>query len=118
MNAPQAKLGYFPGVGALTDDLVRIFSECDALLLDGTFWHEEELIATQKDGLRIGKTATEMGHLPVQESLRRLASLRCPRKIFIHINNTNPILDEDSPERAQVEKSAWTVGADGLGFEI
>ena len=71
--------------------------EADLLLFDGTFWSDDELIRVQGSG----STAREMGHIPVsgaEGSLRKLAGLRHPRKVFVHVNNTNPMLDESGPE--------------------
>jgi pyrroloquinoline quinone biosynthesis protein B len=85
-------------------------------LFDGTFWSEDELI-----GLRIGdRTARQMDHIPLSGadgSLARLSSLP-GRKVYTHINNTNPILLEDSPERAAVERAGIAVGADGMSFTL
>jgi pyrroloquinoline quinone biosynthesis protein B len=62
-----------------------------------------------------------MGHLPISGpggSLERLAALRRPRKVFIHINNTNPILNEDSPEHRTVLEAGWEVACDGTTMEL
>ena len=87
------------------------------MLFDGTFWTDDELIA-----LGIGeRTAREMDHLPVSGadgSLERLASLRSAHRVYTHINNTNPMLVEDSPERLQVERRGLVVGADGMRFTL
>jgi pyrroloquinoline quinone biosynthesis protein B len=85
----------------------------DALLFDGTFWADDELIA-----LGIGdRTAREMDHLPIAGrggSLERLGALPCQHRVYTHINNTNPILLEHSPERALVTRTGVIVGFDGL----
>ena len=76
----------------------------DVLLFDGTFWCDDELIRTQGSGHNV-QTAQQMGHVCVSShegSLARLAQLRRPRKIYLHINNTNPMLNEAGPEYAQV----------------
>ncbi|MGE5230625.1 MAG: pyrroloquinoline quinone biosynthesis protein PqqB, partial [Deltaproteobacteria bacterium] len=87
------------------------------VLFDGTFWTDDEPIR-----LGIGdRTARQMDHLPVSGpggSLDRLAPLRAPRRVYTHINNTNPMLVEDSPERAEVERAGLMVGMDGMRFEI
>jgi pyrroloquinoline quinone biosynthesis protein B len=62
-----------------------------------------------------------MGHVPVsspQGSLAKLAHLRRPRKIYLHINNTNPMLNEDSPEHRQVRDAGWEIAEDGWQFEL
>jgi len=92
------------------DDLVR---DADAVLFDGTFWSEDELV---RQGL--GRAlARDMAHVPVGGeggSLARLAHLRAGRRIYTHVNNTNPMLREGSPERAAVERAGWVVATDGL----
>ncbi len=86
--------------------------EADVVFFDGTFWREDELIA-----LGLGKArARDMAHLPLsgdRGSLKALEGLRA-RKIFTHINNTNPILDSESPERRAVVAEGWEVAYDGL----
>ncbi len=111
------RLLYAPALPRIEDPWLREFRGCDLLLLDGTFWTEDELIGTRGGG----KTAREMGHLPISGSggsLEQLADLRRPRRIFIHVNNTNPILDEESPEYRQVVAAGWEVAQDGWEFEL
>jgi pyrroloquinoline quinone biosynthesis protein B len=87
------------------------------LLVDGTCWRDDELIRL---GLA-GKTAREMGHMPIDGSdgsLARLASLPIERRIYIHINNTNPILLDDAPELRIVEQHGMEVAVDGLELRI
>jgi pyrroloquinoline quinone biosynthesis protein B len=110
-------LAFLPGVGHLSDELLDRLESCDVVLFDGTFWSDEE--PSRIPG--ITRTARQMGHLPVSGpdgSLERLAGLRRVRKVFIHINNTNPILDEDSAEHRVVRESGWEVGHDGMEFTL
>jgi pyrroloquinoline quinone biosynthesis protein B len=113
----SGRLAYFPAVAAVEDRLLELFESCDLLLFDGTFWADDELAR-----LRCGfLSASEMGHLPISGptgSLTRLAELRRPRKIFVHINNTNPILDKDSPEYQQVIDAGWEAAEDGWEFQL
>jgi pyrroloquinoline quinone biosynthesis protein B len=91
--------------------------DCACLLVDGTCWRDDELIRL---GLA-GKTARAMGHLPIDGpggSLGQLSELPVERKIYIHINNTNPILLEDAPERRVVERHGMEVAVDGLELKI
>jgi pyrroloquinoline quinone biosynthesis protein B len=85
----------------------------DAVFLDGTCWRDDELIS---QGL--GKaTSVSMGHVPVGGpggSLAALAGLVAGRRVLIHLNNTNPLLDEDSAERRVVEAAGWEVAHDGM----
>jgi pyrroloquinoline quinone biosynthesis protein B len=91
--------------------------DTDLVLFDGTFWTDDELV-------RLGisdRRAREMDHLPISGSggsLERLRSLDRPQKVYTHINNTNPMLLEDSSERAAVVRAGIAVGADGMSFTI
>jgi pyrroloquinoline quinone biosynthesis protein B len=109
-------LFYAPGLGEIEPHLRPFLAEADCLMLDGTFWTDDELI-------RLGvstKRARDMGHLPqsgaggMLEALEPLAA----RKILIHINNTNPILDDDSPERAALGAAGIEVAYDGMEIEL
>jgi len=113
-TASRAQLAYFPAVPALDDQLISELENSDVLLFDGTFWSDDELSRVQGGG----QTARQMGHIPVEETLVRLAELRRPRKIFLHINNTNPILDETSPESRQVRSAGWEIAEDGWQFTL
>lgn len=106
-------LFYAPGLGQIESHLLPLMEEADCLLVDGTFWAEDEM---EQAGIA-SKRAAEMGHLPLSGNggmLSLLTSLTKPRKILIHINNTNPILDEESPERAQLEAMGIEVAFDGM----
>jgi pyrroloquinoline quinone biosynthesis protein B len=110
-------LVYLPGAQELTASVLARLEGCTGLLFDGTCWQDDELIQL---GIA-GKTSREMGHLPISGadgSLEQLAPLPIERKIYIHINNTNPILLEDAPERRIVEEYGFEVAADGLELEI
>jgi pyrroloquinoline quinone biosynthesis protein B len=105
-------VGYFPGVGCITEELRNRFQRVDLLLFDGTFWSEDELIALQGSGQR----ARDMGHIPVggeAGSLLQFATLRPGRKLYIHINNTNPMLNESGPEYRAVRDAGWELAEDG-----
>jgi pyrroloquinoline quinone biosynthesis protein B len=108
---------FVPGCGGLESSLLSRLAEADALLFDGTFWSDEELMAAG-----IGdRTARQMDHLPISGiggSLEQLATLPCRHKIYTHINNTNPILLEQSPERAAVIRTGVAVAADGLHLTL
>lgn len=110
-------LVYLPGVQELTAGVREQLAGCDHLLIDGTCWQDDELIRL---GLA-GKTSREMGHLPIDGpdgSLAQLAALPIAHKIYVHLNNTNPILIDDSPERQIVEKNGMRVAEDGLEIRI
>jgi pyrroloquinoline quinone biosynthesis protein B len=110
-------LVYLPGVQALTPELRAEIQGCQCLLIDGTCWRDDELVRL---GLA-GKTSREMGHLPIDGpdgSLAQLPSLGVRRTIFVHMNNTNPILLADTPERRIVRDSGMEVAMDGLEVEV
>jgi pyrroloquinoline quinone biosynthesis protein B len=109
-----SRFAYMPAVPQLEDALLQQLESCDVLLFDGTFWSDDELIRVQGSG----QTATQMGHIPVEESLAKLAGVRHPRKIFLHINNTNPMLDEASTQYRQVRDAGWEIAEDGWQFDL
>jgi len=118
LESPSGKrLAYMPAVPRIDAALLKELDSSDVLLFDGTFWSDDELIRIQGSG----QTAMQMGHVPVSSvegSLAQLAELRRPRKIYVHINNTNPMLDESGPEYRQVRESGWEVAEDGWQFDL
>ncbi len=110
-------LAYLSGVGAVNDAVRRALEGADCVFFDGTFWSADEL-----PGLGLGtKRAEDMAHLPIggpDGSLARLNGVTARRRIFIHLNNTNPLLRDDSPERARVEAAGWEVACDGMEVRI
>jgi len=116
-SAAGKRLAYMPAVPQVDDALLKELDSANVLLFDGTFWSDDELIRTQGNG----QTARQMGHSPVSSpegSLCRLAGLRRPRKIYLHINNTNPMLNEAGPEYRQVRDAGWEVAEDGWQFDL
>jgi pyrroloquinoline quinone biosynthesis protein B len=108
---------HLPGVQSFTDAIRAEIEGAAVLLVDGTCWHDDEL---KRLGLA-DKTAHDMGHLAVGDpggSLEQLAGMRVERRIYMHINNTNPMLLEDSPERRAVESHGVEVADDGLEVEV
>jgi len=94
-----------------------VFEGCAALLLDGTFWSENEL---PELGVQMGP-AKSMAHQPISGalgSLEALSGLNVPRRIYTHLNNTNPILNENSAERLELNARGWEVAVDGMKFRI
>jgi pyrroloquinoline quinone biosynthesis protein B len=110
-------VSYVPGLARLDDSVIARLAASDVVLVDGTFWREDELA-------RLGisdRGASDMGHVPLSGPdglLAALAPLERPRKVLVHINNTNPILIEDSPERAEVLRAGVEVAYDGLEVEV
>jgi pyrroloquinoline quinone biosynthesis protein B len=108
---------YIPGCAALTKNLAVRLDGGALVLFDGTLFSDGEMIQ-----LGLGeKTGRRMGHMPVSGSggtLEAFATLNVKRKVFVHINNSNPMLVSGSPERNQVEAAGWAVGEDGMEFVL
>ena len=109
-------LTYAPALARLDDEILSRLAASDCALVDGTFWRDDELLA-----LGIGtRTARDMGHVPLDGKDGSLAALArvSARTILVHVNNTNPILLDDSPERAALSESGVEVGRDGMEIEL
>ena len=112
LTCGKARLAYVPGAAAVTPALRERLARADVVLFDGTLFTDDEMIRSGT-GTKAGR---RMGHMPIDGeggSLDALAGLSA-RKIFMHINNTNPILVEGSPERRRVEAAGWEVAFDGM----
>jgi pyrroloquinoline quinone biosynthesis protein B len=116
--ATQRTAVYAPGLGSMDEAVWRAMQEAACVLVDGTFWTDDEMITLGMSR----KRAREIGHLPQSGSGGMLEWLqRLPpatRRVLIHVNNTNPILDEDSPERAELIRRGVEVAWDGLEIEL
>jgi pyrroloquinoline quinone biosynthesis protein B len=111
------RLAYLPAVGGLTPMVGKAIEDADCVFFDGTFWSGDELPA---QGLGT-KRADDMAHLPVggtAGSLAALHGLRAARRIYIHVNNTNPLLREDSAERKEAEAAGWEIAWDGMEVSL
>jgi pyrroloquinoline quinone biosynthesis protein B len=106
------RLAYVPGAAAMTAVLRSRLSRADAILFDGTLYNDDEMIRTGTGS----KTGRRMGHMPIDGEGGALAALDglSARKIFVHINNTNPVLVDGSPERRKVEAAGWEIAWDGM----
>ena len=113
-EAGGKRVAYVPAVGGLSDALLAKIHRADLLLFDGTFWSDDELQRVQGSG----ETAYQMGHIPVEQSLRLLKDIRVGRKMFVHLNNTNPILNEASSEHQAVRQAGWEVAEDNWQVEL
>src|SRR5215831_612770 len=111
------RLAYFSAAAAITPAMRAAFDRADCLFFDGTFWTSDELVA-----LGLGdKRAEQMAHLRVGGeggSLRALAGVRAPKRVYIHINNTNPLLRPRSPERREAEAAGWEIAYDGMEVNL
>jgi len=104
-----------PDVASVSPGLQQALAEADAVLFDGTFWSSDELIQIKTSA----RTSEQMGHLPISGgSLEILRNLPARHRVYLHINNTNPLWRPDSPERHQVEEAGVEVGHDGLEFSL
>ncbi len=113
----KGRLVFIPNVAALGDSVLDQLRASDAVLLDGTFWSEQEMPALGAGTLG----ASAMGHLPIGGaggSLAQIGGLPALLKVYLHINNTNPMLCEGSPERQTVEAAGVIVGYDGQEFIV
>ena len=109
-------LAYLSTVGSITPAVHDALEGADGVLFDGTFWSSSELSA---HGF-LGKSAEELAHWPVGGAKGSLSALKtaASRRVFIHINNTNPMLRDDSPERTIVEAAGWEVAFDGMEIRL
>jgi pyrroloquinoline quinone biosynthesis protein B len=110
-------LAYFPTLDTLTPEIEAVLEKADILMIDGTFWSEDELVkmgATKRN-------ARDMGHLPISGPsgiMEKLASYSAARKILIHINNSNPILKQDSKEREILKQVGIEIAYEGMELEV
>jgi pyrroloquinoline quinone biosynthesis protein B len=106
------RIAYVPGAANVTVALQQRLSNADVVLFDGTLFTDDEMIRTGTGT----KTGRRMGHMPIDGADGSIAALAgvAARKIFVHINNTNPILVDGSPERARVVAAGWEVAEDGM----
>lgn len=108
---------YIPGCARITPSLAERLRGADVLFFDGTLWTDDEMIR-----LGLGqKTGRRMGHMPISGadgSIAALADLKIARKIYIHINNSNPIVDPASREAAAVCEAGWEIGYDGQEIRL
>lgn len=108
---------YIPGCAALRDDLATRLDGADAVFFDGTLWQDDEMV---RAGLS-QKTGRRMGHMSMSGpdgSIAAFARIAVKQKVFVHMNNTNPVFRPTSPQRAQAKAAGWTVACDGMELEI
>jgi pyrroloquinoline quinone biosynthesis protein B len=113
----RKSLFYAPGLAGVDETVAARMRRADCILVDGTFWTGDEMI---RQGMG-RKYASDMGHLAqsgVDGMLAHLRRIEGPRKVLIHINNTNPILDEDSAERRELARAGVEVAFDGMEIDL
>jgi len=116
-RATGGKMLYAPGVEAMTPQLDQAARDADLVLFDGTFWSLTEMV---DQGLST-RNALDMGHMPISGnggSLSWFKELPATTKAFIHINNTNPILNNSTPEFEAIEAAGLAIASDGEEYEI
>jgi pyrroloquinoline quinone biosynthesis protein B len=106
------RIAYTPALPELTEELLAVYDTCDTILVDGTFWSDAELTRTHSGT----PSARAIGHIPMSGddgTIALLVGVSKPKKIFVHLNNTNPVLDPRSAEYKQVIDAGWETGHDG-----
>jgi pyrroloquinoline quinone biosynthesis protein B len=106
------RVAYTPSVPEITEQLHAVYNSCDAIFVDGTFWSDAELSRTHTGT----PLARAIGHVPMSGqdgTIALLSDIQRPKKIFVHINNTNPILDPRSEQYKAVTDAGWQIGEDG-----
>lgn len=104
---------YIPACARVSDEVAQRVRGAPLVLFDGTLWHDNEMIET---GLS-AKTGARMGHVSASGpggSIAGFAGLDVARKVFVHVNNSNPMILDDTPERAEAERAGWTIAHDGM----
>ncbi len=117
LNAGGRDAFYIPGCAALTPALTDRLRDAALVLFDGTLWQDDEMV---REGVGT-KTGWRMGHMSMSGpdgTIAAFADLGVRRRVFVHINNTNPVLRPDSPERAEAEAAGWEIAADGMEIEL
>ena len=105
---------YIPGCAEIPEWLMGRIAGADLLMFDGTLWDDDEMI-------RMGlgqKTGRRMGHMPVVETIAAMRDLPVGRRVFVHMNNSNPLTDPASVQTREAEASGWQVGRDGMEITL
>lgn len=114
LQAGGRRAFYIPGCAEMPDWLKARISGADLLMFDGTLWEDDEMI-------RMGlgqKTGRRMGHMPASETITELTDAPVARRVFVHMNNSNPLTDPSSPQAAKAEAQGWQVGRDGMEITL
>jgi pyrroloquinoline quinone biosynthesis protein B len=116
ISAGNARLAFIPGAAAVTPAMMERIARADVVFFDGTLFRDDEMIASGTGA----KTGRRMGHMPIDGPDGSLAAFDgvATRRIYVHINNTNPILIDGSPERTQVERHGWEIAEDGMEIAL
>lgn len=115
LQSGASRAFYIPGCAKMTEDLALRLQDADLVFFDGTLWRDDEMRRRgvgQKSGARMGHMAMS----GAEGSIAAFAGLRVKRRVFVHMNNTNPVLLPSSAERREAEAAGWIIGADGMAF--
>src|SRR4029077_19442994 len=117
ISADGKTFHYIPGCAGLTAEIRARIDRSHLLFFDGTLWRDDEMVTSG-----VGqKTGRRMGHMSMsgpEGSIAQLSELQLGRRMFIHINNSNPVLIAGSPERAELTRAGWEIAADGMEIEV
>jgi pyrroloquinoline quinone biosynthesis protein B len=105
---------FMPACAEITSDILQAIEGTDLLFFDGTLCVDDEMIRSGEGS----KTGRRMGHVPMDEAIARLKDASIGRRFFVHINNSNPVLNRASNERQIVESAGWTIAADGMRIDL
>src|SRR5262245_3097788 len=112
ISAAGARIAYIPGAAAVTAAMAARIARADVVFFDGTLYRDDEMIASGTGTI----SGRRMGHMPIDRQDGPLAAVAglAVRRVYVHINNTNPILVAGSPERTEVERKGWEIAEDGM----
>lgn len=113
-KADGQRLVFLAACAEVTPEIAARLRGADLVFFDGTLWRDDEMI---RAGLG-RKTGQRMGHIAMSEAITALGGIDIGRRMFLHINNSNPALREDSPERRAVTEAGWEVPADGMEIDL
>ena len=115
LTGPDTKtLVFLPSCAEVTAEVVRAIDGADALFFDGTMYTDDEMLRSGEGS----KTARRMGHVAMADAMEALREIKVGKRYFIHINNSNPVLNRTSPERKTVEAAGWRIAEDGMRIEL
>ena len=105
---------FMPACAEITVEIMMALEDADVLFFDGTLCVDDEMVRSGEGA----KTGRRMGHVPMDQAISQLRDVKVGERFFIHINNTNPVLNRDSDERRIIEKSGWKIAGDGMRIDL
>jgi pyrroloquinoline quinone biosynthesis protein B len=113
-DTKEKSLVFAPSCAEITAEIIAAVDGADALFFDGTMYTDDEMIRSGEGQ----KTARRMGHVAMSETIEALCQVKAAARYFIHINNSNPVLNRTSPERKAIEAAGWRIAEDGMRIEL